>query len=149
MYNEEEALPIFFERVLPVIEELTPNYELVCINDGSHDKTLAILLAENKQNSRIKIVDLTRNFGKDVALTAGLDYASGDAVIPLDADLQDPPELIPDLVSKWQEGFDMVVAVRSDRSSDSFSKRVTANLFYKAIGRLGEVPIPANAGDFG
>lgn len=139
---------MFFERVLPVIEKLTGDYEIVCINDGSRDKTLALLQAKNEQNSSIKIIDLTRNFGKDVALTAGLDYASGDAIIPLDADLQDPPELIPDLVEKWQEGFDMVIAIRGDRSSDSFSKRITANLFYRAIGRLGEVPIPANAGDF-
>lgn len=148
MYNEEEALPIFLERVLPIVEEITADYEIVCINDGSHDQTLSMLLAENAQNPRIKIIDLTRNFGKEVALTAGLDYATGDAVVPLDADLQDPPELIPDLVEKWREGFDMVVAIRGDRSSDSFSKRVTANLFYRAIGRLGEVPIPANAGDF-
>lgn len=148
MYNEEEALPIFLARVIPIVEQLTPDYEIVCINDGSSDETLPMLLVENAKNPHIKIIDLTRNFGKDVALTAGLDYASGDAVVPLDADLQDPPELIPELVEKWREGFDMVVAIRGDRSSDSFSKRITANLFYRAIGRLGEVPIPANAGDF-
>jgi len=148
MYNEEEALPIFLARVIPIVESITPDYEILCINDGSQDDTFAMLVAENDQNSRIKIIDLARNFGKEIALTAGLDHASGDAVVPLDADLQDPPELIPDMVEKWREGFDMIVAIRGDRSSDSFFKRFTANLFYRAIGRMGDVPIPANAGDF-
>lgn len=148
MYNEEDALPIFLARVIPIVEKITPDYEILCINDGSRDDTLAMLMAENGRNPRIKIIDLTRNFGKEIALTAGLDFANGDAVVPLDADLQDPPELIPDMVEKWREGFDMVVAIRGDRSSDSFFKRVTANLFYRAIGRMGDVPIPANAGDF-
>ncbi len=148
MYNEEEALPIFLERVLPIVEGITSNYEVVCVNDGSRDRTLSMLLDENTQNPRIKVIDLTRNFGKEIALTAGLDYASGNAIIPLDADLQDPPELIPEMIEKWRDGYDMVIGVRSDRSSDTFFKRVTANLFYRAIGKMGEVHIPANAGDF-
>lgn len=148
MFNEEEALPIFLARVLPIVEGITSNYEIVCVNDGSRDRTLSMLMAEHEKNARIKVIDLTRNFGKEVALTAGLDHASGNAIIPLDADLQDPPELIPDMIAKWREGYDMVIGVRSDRSSDTFFKRVTANLFYRAIGQLGEVHIPANAGDF-
>lgn len=148
MYNEEEAIPLFLTRVMPILESVTDDYELICINDGSQDQTLSLLMAEHERNPRIKIIELTRNFGKEVALTAGLDATSGDAIIPLDADLQDPPELIPELVDKWREGFDMVVAVRSDRSNDTLPKRLTANLFYRAIGQLGEVPIPANAGDF-
>jgi glycosyltransferase involved in cell wall biosynthesis len=148
MYNEEASLPIFLDRVVPLVERVTPDYEIVCVNDGSSDRTLAVLTAARKANPFIKIVDLTRNFGKEAALTAGLDFATGDAVIPLDADLQDPPELIPDLVAKWREGHDMVVAVRRDRGSDTFAKRSSANLFYRVIACLSEVPIPANTGDF-
>jgi glycosyltransferase involved in cell wall biosynthesis len=99
-------------------------------------------------NVRIKIVDLSRNFGKEAALTAGLEYANGDVVVPLDADLQDPPELIPELVAKWREGYDMVVAVRRDRGADSLAKRTSAGLFYRVIRRLSGVPVPAQAGDF-
>lgn len=148
MYNEEASLPLFLDRVVPLVERITPDYEIVCVNDGSSDRTLTVLTAARGANPCIKIVDLTRNFGKETALTAGLDFATGDAVIPLDADLQDPPELIPDLVAKWREGNDMVVAVRRDRSSDRLAKRGSANLFYRVIAPMSEVPIPANAGDF-
>lgn len=148
MYNESEVCGIFFDRVIPILQNLTADYEIVCVDDGSRDDTLDILEKFHKEDPRIKIVSLTRNFGKEVALSAGIDHASGDAVIPIDADLQDPPELIPDLVERWREGFDTVIAVRTDRKSDGYIKRTTANLFYKVIGRLSEVPIPANAGDF-
>jgi glycosyltransferase involved in cell wall biosynthesis len=120
----------------------------VCVNDGSVDGTLARLLMARAVDSRIKIVDLSRNFGKEAALAAGLEYATGQAVIPLDADLQDPPELIPELVAKWRDGYDHVVAVRQDRKSDSVAKRGSAKLFYRTMARLGDVPIPAHAGDF-
>ena len=148
MYNEEDTVHPFLERVIPIIEQLTLDYELICINDGSSDRTLGLLLTEHDKNPRIKIVNLARNFGKEVALTAGLNHASGDAVIPLDADLQDPPELVPQLVDKWHDGYDMVVAIRDDRRSDTLFKRLTAKLFYLTIGRLSDVPIPENAGDF-
>jgi glycosyltransferase involved in cell wall biosynthesis len=148
MYNEEEIVRTLIDRVIAILENITSDYEVVCVNDGSRDQTFLLLLAEHNKNQRIKIVNLARNFGKEAALTAGIDYASGDAVIPFDADLQDPPELIPDLVAKWREGYDMVVAIRNDRRNDTFSKRLTANLFYRVIGRLSDVPIPANAGDF-
>lgn len=148
MHDESEMCAIFFDRVVPILQSVTENYEIICVDDGSRDDTLAALISFRLRNPRIKIIGLSRNFGKEAALTAGIDHASGDAVIPIDADLQDPPELIPELVSRWLEGFDMVVAVRTDRRSDGFFKRATANTFYRVIGRLSEVQIPANAGDF-
>lgn len=148
MYNEADTIQLLLDRLIPILEHITPDYEIVCVNDGSTDQTLTLLQTAHDQNPCIKIVNLSRNFGKEVALTAGIDYASGDAVIPFDADLQDPPELIPDLVAKWRDGYEMVVAVRYDRRCDTLSKRLTANLFYRLIGHLSDTPIPANAGDF-
>ena len=148
MYNEEESIQTLLACVVPILKDITSDYEVVCVNDGSVDRTLAFLLAERNKNGYIKIVNLARNFGKEAALTAGIDYASGDAVIPFDADLQDPPELIPELVAKWHAGYDVVLAVRRDRRSDTLLKRLTAYLFYRLIARLGDVTIPANVGDF-
>ena len=148
MYNEQETISIFFERVVPILKRITSHYEIVCINDGSCDRTLEILRAANTINPCIKIIDLSRNFGKELALTAGIDYASGQAVIPIDCDLQDPPALIEEMVAKWREGYDMVLAVCTDRSSDSVLKRLTAQLFYKLMSRTSDVSIPPNVGDF-
>jgi glycosyltransferase involved in cell wall biosynthesis len=147
-YNEEASCPAFFARVLPVVERVTADYEIVCVDDGSMDRTCQLLAAEHLKNRRIKLLSLSRNFGKEQALTAGLDHALGRAVIPLDADLQDPPEVIAELVARWREGFDVVLAVRADRCSDTWMKRFTAHLFYRLIGRLADCPIPPNAGDF-
>jgi glycosyltransferase involved in cell wall biosynthesis len=148
MYNEEEVCELFFQRVVPILEAATSDYEIVCVNDGSRDRTMDILRAANAKNPRIRVLDLSRNFGKEFALTAGLDYATGDAVVPIDADLQDPPELIPQMIERWREGNDVVLAVREDRSSDTHAKRVTAGLFYKLMGWIGDVSLPPNAGDF-
>ncbi len=148
MHNEAEAIDGFFKAVMPVLEDMAVDYEIVCVNDGSADSTLDLLKSARQDNTRIKIIDLSRNFGKELALTAGLEHASGAAVIPIDADLQDPPDLIPQLVAKWREGYDMVLAQREDRSSDTLFKRVSARLFYRLIGRLSEVPIPQDVGDF-
>ena len=148
MFNEEEVCELFFRRIEPILEAVTPDYEIICVNDGSDDRTLEILTAANERNQRIKVIDLSRNFGKELALTAGLDYATGAAVIPIDVDLQDPPELIPEMVSLWQQGYEMVLGVREDRSADSRAKRMTANFFYKIMGRIGEISLPANTGDF-
>lgn len=148
MHNEEPVIDTFFDAVVPILEGLTGRYEIVCVNDGSRDGTLERLHRAREANPNIRIIDLSRNFGKEVALTAGIDHTSGDAVIPIDADLQDPPDLIPALVEKWRDGYDMVLAVRGDRRSDSLTKRLTANFFYRLIGRISETPIPANTGDF-
>jgi glycosyltransferase involved in cell wall biosynthesis len=148
MHNERESIRIFFDRLEPVLEGLDGDYEIVCINDGSKDNTLELLIAENARNPRVKVIDLSRNFGKEAALTAGLDLSSGDCVVPIDADLQDPPELIPEMLEKWQDGYEVVLAVRSDRNSDTLAKRTTANLFYRLMGKIGEVELTANAGDF-
>ncbi len=147
MYNEADVIPELLDRVIPVVEAVTVDYEIICVNDGSSDDTLRLLEAARESNHRIKILDLTRNFGKDIALSAGIDRASGDAVIPIDADLQDPPEIIPEMVAQWRAGHEVVLAVRRARR-DSFARRVTARLFHRVLGRLSEVPIPANAGDF-
>lgn len=148
MFNETEVLSTFFPRVRKVMDSLGESYEIVCVNDGSRDDTWNRLCDIREGDSRVKLVDLSRNFGKELALTAGIDYATGDAVIPIDADLQDPPELIPEMVEKWREGFDVVLAVREDRSVDSFLKRSSANCFYSVMEKLGEIPIPSNAGDY-
>jgi glycosyltransferase involved in cell wall biosynthesis len=148
MYNEGELLGVFFARIRAILKEITEDFEILCVNDGSTDDTLERLRDFAQADPRIKVLSLTRNFGKEAALTAGLDYASGDAVIPMDADLQDPPELIPTMVEKWREGFDMVIAVRQKRSSDAVMKRASARGFYWLASKLSDTPIPANAGDF-
>ena len=147
-YNESEALGLFFERLTPILDSTGLAYEIVCVNDGSRDNTFDLLCELRQQYPAIKVVDLSRNFGKEPALTAGLDICSGDIVVPIDVDLQDPPELIPQMIAKWQEGYDVVLALRSDRSTDSFMKRLTANGFYKVFGRVSQVDMPSNAGDF-
>lgn len=148
MYNEEEVIDLFFERVLSTLDRPDFRLEIICIDDGSADATIEKLRDWCARDARIKAIALSRNFGKEAALTAGLHHATGDAVVPIDADLQDPPDVILKMIERWLEGFDMVLAVRADRASDTPLKRLTAEWFYKVIGRLGEVKIPANAGDF-
>ncbi len=148
MYNEAAVLDAFFARVVPILAAATPRYEVIGVDDGSTDGTLARLCALHLANRRIKVVALSRNFGKEAALSAGLDFARGAAVIPIDADLQDPPELIADLVAAWRQGYQVVLARRIDRGGDSLPKRLSAHLFYRLINRLSEVPIPADVGDF-
>lgn len=148
LYNEELNIDYLFERLLSVLSRLDMSYEIVCVNDGSKDNTIGCLIEHHHQNSRIKVVNLSRNYGKEIALSAGLDYANGNAVIPIDADLQDPPELIAELVEKWHEGYDVVYATRRSRQGESWVKRFTANVFYRIIDGLSQVPIPRNTGDF-
>lgn len=148
MYNEEGGIDLFFERLEPVLDKITKDYEIICIDDGSSDATLDELLEHRERNPRIKVINLSRNFGKDVALSAGLDYATGQAVVPLDADLQDPPELIAEMMDKWREGYEVVYARRADRKSDSVSKRVTAGWFYRVHNAIADISIPDNVGDF-
>lgn len=148
LYNEEPNINYLFERLLTVLERLNTTYEIICINDGSKDDTLKCLVEHHYRNPAIKVVNLSRNFGKEIALTAGIEYSTGAAVIPIDADLQDPPELIEELIAKWREGYDVVNATRRSRQGESWLKRFTANVFYQTIGQLSSVPIPRNTGDF-
>jgi glycosyltransferase involved in cell wall biosynthesis len=148
-YDEAGALDALFARIA-ALEASLPAYEIetVCVNDGSTDATLERLLEWRRQRPRTVVVDLSRNFGKEAALSAGLAVASGDAVVPLDADLQDPPETIPRMVALWEEGYEVVLARRSDRASDSVAKRVTAGWFYRLHNALSDIRIPADVGDF-
>lgn len=148
LYNEQDNIEHLFNRLFAVLNPLGLSYEIVCINDGSRDKTLEQLIAYHQRYDVIKVINLSRNFGKEIALTAGIDYASGDAVIPIDADLQDPPELIGKLVEKWQEGYDVVYATRRSRQGESWLKKLTAAAFYRTIGKISQVSIPRNTGDF-
>lgn len=148
MYNEADSLAAFFAALEPVLAGLDVSYEIICVNDGSRDATLPGLMGAARRDPRIKIIDLSRNFGKEAALTAGLDAARGQAIVPMDADLQEPPALLAQMLALWQEGFDVVLARRVDRRSDSGFKRVSAALFYKVLRLLSEVEIPENVGDF-
>ncbi len=148
VYNEEDVLREFHARLARVLDPLPMTAEIVYVNDGSSDGTLALLQALREADPRIAILDLSRNFGKELALTAGLDYACGDAVVVIDADLQDPPELIPDMLSEWQKGYDVVYMQRRSRRGETWLKRFTAFAFYKVMSRLGQIPIPENVGDF-
>ena len=124
------------------------SYEIICVNDGSIDRTLDALLEAKKKYQNIRIINLSRNFGKEAALTAGIDHALGEAIIPIDADLQDPPELIKAFVKYWHQGYDVVLAKRTDRTADNLWKRITAKLFYKFHNRISQTQIPENVGDF-
>ncbi len=148
MYNESSVIPIFFETVLKVLEDINYELEVVCVNDGSRDNTLELLKEYAAKDARIKVVSFSRNFGKEPAMTAALDYATGDAIIPIDADLQDPPELILEMLAKWEEGYDVVFARRSSRDTDSRLKRNTALWFYTLFNKMSDTYIPSNVGDY-
>ena len=148
IYNEEAGLTVLFERLTTVLEPLTSHWEIICINDGSRDGTLGQLKAWQEREPRIKLLSLSRNFGKEPALTAGLNYAFGQAVIPFDADLQDPPELIPEMVEQWRRGYKVVLATRRQRYGEGWFKRGTAWLFYRIMNYVTSVDIPSNTGDF-
>lgn len=147
-YNESSNLDTLFARLESTLDALGLPYEIVCVDDGSRDDTLERLTAHHARNPAVKVVALSRNFGKEIALTAGIDYSRGDAVVPIDADLQDPPELIGELVARWRDGFDVVYATRRSRQGESLAKRATANSFYRVIEQVSEVPIPRDTGDF-
>ncbi|GCE59036.1 glycosyltransferase family 2 protein [Microcystis aeruginosa] len=148
LYNEQENIDALFRRLLEVLEALNTSYEVICVNDGSRDNTLKNLVEYHQLYPQIKVVNLSRNFGKDIAMSAGIDYSQGMAVIPIDADLQDPPELIAEMIEKWHEGYDVVYASRRVRIGESWFKRFTAEGFYQVINKLSRVSIPPNTGDF-
>lgn len=148
-YNEENTVDCFCEAIRSTFISVSEiEFEVICIDDGSRDNTLKKLISISELDSHFKIIELSRNFGKEAALTAGMDAAAGDAVIPIDADLQDPPALIPKMIDKWLEGAEVVLARRVDRSSDSFAKRKTAEIFYRFHNFLSDVQIQENVGDF-
>jgi glycosyltransferase involved in cell wall biosynthesis len=146
-FNEADGLLEFHRRLTDVMDPIG-SWEVVYVDDGSQDATLSILQVLRRSDPRIALISLTRNFGKEIAITAGLDHASGEAVIVMDADLQDPPEAIPMLVAAWRQGFDMVAAQRRSRRGESWLKRVTAHLFYSLMRHTGRVRLPVNTGDF-
>ncbi len=148
VHNEGDGLDEFFDRVEAVIARLGLRAEIICVDDGSTNDALGRMLARRTRNPAIRIVSLSRNFGKDVALSAGLDHARGHAVIPIDADLQDPPELIYEMVERWREGYDVVYATRRRRAGESWLKRWTALVFYRIFDSIAESPIPPDTGDF-
>ena len=147
-FNEAEVLPSFHVRLARVMRDVADTWEVVFVNDGSRDTTLRILQDLRRVDPHVAIVNLSRNFGKEIAVTAGLDHARGDAVIVIDADLQDPPELIPELIAAWRRGFDTVYAQRRRREGESWLKKATAHAFYRLMRRMGSLDMPPDAGDF-
>ncbi len=148
VHNEEESIRVLYERLTARLTGLEITYEIVFIDDGSSDRSLEILQGLHAEDLRVKYVALSRNFGHQVAVSAGLDYASGDAVIVMDADLQDPPEVVGELLARWRQGYDVVFAVRARRKGDGIFKRGTAALFYRVFRRITAVSAPLDAGDF-
>ncbi len=148
VFNESANVAPLLARLLPVLERLTPSYEVVFVDDGSHDDTAAVVAAHHRAEPRIGAVSFSRNFGKEIAIAAGLDHAEGRAVVIMDADLQHPPELIAAFWERWQEGNVMVYAQRTDRDDESAMRRGFARLFYRLFARFGEMPLPEGAGDF-
>jgi polyisoprenyl-phosphate glycosyltransferase len=147
-YNEEDNTEHFYQEIKKVFEPLEYDFEIIFIDDGSKDNTVQSIISLNSIDPRVKLIALTRNFGKEIALTSGLDAASGAAAIPMDVDLQDPPELVPELIKKWEEGYDVVYAVRTQRKGEGFMKRFTAYSFYKIINKITKIEIPRNTGDY-
>lgn len=148
VFNEEATIPELYRRLTVVLESLGEPYEIIFVNDGSADRSFHFLAELARQNWRVKVVNFSRNFGHQIAITAGLDYSRGQAVVVMDADLQDPPEVLPLLLQKWREGYDVVYAVRRERQGESAFKRVTATLFYHLLKRVARIEIPMNVGDF-
>ncbi|MBN1178903.1 MAG: glycosyltransferase family 2 protein [Anaerolineae bacterium] len=147
-YNEEETLPEFCRQIREVMDGLGEPWELVLVNDGSRDGTLDVARRLHAEDPRVCVVDFARNFGHQLAVTAGLDYARGDVVVVIDSDLQDPPQVIPEMIARWKEGYHVVYGVRSEREGETWFKLFTARLFYRLIGALTDVDIPMEAGDF-
>jgi len=145
--NEQENLPVLYERVSAVMAPLDA-FELLLVDDGSTDGSAAWAVAKATEDPRVRLLQLSRNFGHQIAITAGLDHAAGDAVVIIDADLQDPPEVIPELVAKWREGHEVVYAVRNRREAERWPKRLLASAFYRVIRHLAKIDIPMDAGDF-
>ena len=148
-YNEEESLPFLYERLDKLMGDMKNyDFEILFVNDGSKDKTISIIKELRKKDKRISYLDFSRNFGKEIAMIAGLDYATGDCVIFMDADLQDPPELIPELVKYWEEGYDDVYAKRRSRKGETWLKKFTSKMYYKVLQKATRIEIQKDTGDF-
>jgi len=147
-YNEEEVIDHFLKSITEILKTSQKTYEIIFIDDGSTDNTLEVLIESKKSYEHIKIIKLSRNFGKEIALTAGIDATLGETVVPIDVDLQDPPEIILDFIKKYEEGYDVVVGKRVDRTSDTFAKKFSAEAFYKFHNKISDINIPNNVGDY-
>ncbi len=148
VYNEKEAVPRFHARLMPVLAALDMPFEVLYVDDGSNDGSAGVLDDFHSENPAVKVIRFSRNFGHQVAITAGLDLAQGDVCVVIDTDGQDPPETIPRLLERWREGFEVVYAVRARREQEGVFKRATAALFYRLMGRIARIDIPLDAGDF-
>lgn len=147
-YNEEDVLPVFHERLVTVLSKADVRFEILYVDDGSTDGTLGLLHRLRDDMNSVAVIELSRNFGKEIAVTAGLDHAGGDAVVIIDADLQDPPSLIIEFLAEWRAGYDVVYGRRRSRAGESWLKKTTATWFYRVINQLGNVEIPKDSGDF-
>ncbi|NJP04821.1 MAG: glycosyltransferase family 2 protein [Chloroflexaceae bacterium] len=148
VFNEEQILPEFYRRVVAVLEPLGEPFELVLVNDGSRDQSPDVMRQLHEHDPRVKVISFSRNFGHQIAITAGTDYAQGQAVVVIDSDLQDPPEVIPQLIERWREGYQLVYAVRAERVGETWFKKTTATFFYRLIAQITSVDIPVDTGDF-
>lgn len=148
VFNEEDSVRIFVETTRKVLKEAHITFEMIFVNDGSRDRTLERLLEHAESDARLRIINLSRNFGKESALSAGIDSAVGEVLVPIDVDMQDPPELIPLFLEHWKQGYDVVYGARASRKDDAFTKRTSAAWFYRVFNRLSPLKIPVDAGDF-
>jgi dolichol-phosphate mannosyltransferase len=148
IFNEEIVIPELYRRMVAVMDGIGEPWEMICVNDGSRDRSEELLIKLHQEDPRVKLVNFSRNFGHQIAITAGMDYAQGDAIVIIDADLQDPPELIAEMADKWREGYDVVYAVRTEREGETPFKLFTARLFYRMLRRITDVDIPLDTGDF-
>lgn len=148
LYNEELVIQETYKRLKQVMDGLGESYELIFVNDGSRDKTAQMAQAICEADKNVRFIDFSRNFGHQIAITAGMDYSVGDAIVVIDADLQDPPEVIPEMLKKWKEGYDVVFGKRIKRQGETFFKKLTAKVFYRFLKSMTEVDIPVDTGDF-
>ena len=148
VYNEEKVLPEMYQRLHAVMERLQQTYEIIFVNDGSSDQTFSILNQLCEQDHTVRVIEFAKNFGHQTAITAGMDYSRGEAVIVIDADLQDPPEVIPRMITRWEEGYDVVYGKRGERKGETIFKRLSASLLYRLMRKMTDVDIPVDTGDF-
>ncbi len=148
VFNEEETIPLFYERIIPVMDQTHELYEIIFVNDGSRDKTYDVLLSLADKDNRVKVIDLSRNFGQQAALLCGFEHSHGDAIIDIDVDLQDRPEAILKMIEKWKEGYEVVHAKRTVREGETFFKKITSTLYTKFIAKITGLDIPSKVGDF-